>query len=141
MEKISLNAEDIFENLPVDEEIVLPVNGSSMRPFLKSGSDFVYLKKADTDITKIKIGDIIVFRRGNCYIMHRVVSLEYDGTLTARGDYARSVETGIRPSDVKAVVTAVNVNGKKIGKRHPRWLFYSKVFNNPLVRKIICKVK
>lgn len=138
MNNIELEAGTIFENMPDNSEILLQVNGISMQPFLKNGKDFVYLKKP---ASKIKKGDIIVFKRASWYIMHRVVDIDRNGILTTMGDYTYTRETGIKPENVKAVVTAAVIDGRKIDRHSPRWIFYSKIFIFPFVRKLIGKVK
>ena len=53
----------------------IPVKGFSMLPFIRGGKDLVVLEKATGDIVA---DDIVLFRMGGRYIMHRV--LRTDGT-------------------------------------------------------------
>ncbi len=137
MEKITLEARDLFENLG-DDELTLRVQGISMQPFLVDGRDFVTMKKPDR---KLRKGDIIVFRYGSVYLMHRVLSFDSDGFITAMGDYTFCPETRIPPENVKAIVFSAVRDGKRITEKSPEWLFYSKVFINTGVRKLIGKVR
>lgn len=137
MENITLEARDIFENLG-DEEITLRVQGVSMQPFLVNGRDAVTLKKP---VKKLHKGDIIVFKYGERYLMHRIAGFDSDGCLTAMGDYTFSPETRIPPENVKAIVVSAVRDGKKITPKSPEWLFFSKIFINTNVRKLIGKVR
>ena len=49
----------------------IPVKGYSMLPFIRGGKDLVILEKATGDIVK---DDIVLFRYGGRYVMHRVLS-------------------------------------------------------------------
>lgn len=137
MENLTLEARDIFENLG-DEEITLKVQGVSMQPFLVNGRDYVTLKKPER---KLKNGDIIVFRYGTRYLMHRIVSFDGNRCMTTMGDYTFSPETRIPPENVKAIVVSAVRDGKKITPKSPEWLFYSKIFINTNVRRFIGKVR
>lgn len=137
MESISVDAMDIFENLP-DEGMTLKVQGTSMQPFLYNGRDAVTFRKPDR---KLKKGDVIVFRRGKFYLMHRIVKIGNDGFITAMGDNTFSPDTHIAPEDVKAILVSAIRAGKTITPKSPEWLFFSKIFINSNVRKFIGKVR
>ena len=50
--------------------VSLPVNGSSMHPFLEGGRDSVVLTKPQSPV---KVGDVVAFKRGDgCFILHRI---------------------------------------------------------------------
>ncbi|MCQ2484421.1 MAG: S24/S26 family peptidase [Clostridia bacterium] len=137
MESPKIEARDIFENLP-DEGITLKVQGTSMQPFLYDGRDAVTLKKPDRELEK---GDVIVFRRGKFYVMHRIVKIDNDGFITAMGDNTFSPDTHIASEDVKAILVSAIRAGKTISPKSPEWLFFSKIFINLNVRKFIGKVR
>lgn len=137
MESLKIEARDIFENLP-DEGITLKVHGTSMQPFLYNGRDAVTFQKPDR---KLRKGDVIVFRRGEFYLMHRIVKIDSDGFITAMGDNTFSPDTHIAPEDVKAILVSAVRAGRTITPKSPEWLFFSKVFINIKVRKFIGKVR
>lgn len=137
MENLTLEASDIFENLP-DEGVTLRVQGTSMQPFLYNKRDTVTFKKP---VGKLRKGDVIVFRRGKYYLMHRVIDIESDGFITAMGDNTFSPDTHIAPEDVKAILVSAVRAGKPLTPKSPEWLFFSKVFINTKVRKFIGKVR
>lgn len=60
----------------------IPVKGYSMLPFIRGGKDLVILEKATGEI---KRDDIVLFRYGDRYIMHRVLQ-EADGRYDIQGD-------------------------------------------------------
>lgn len=138
MEENGIDAKYIFENLSYGEKVTLRVQGRSMQPFLYDGRDFVTLIKPEKPLKK---GDVIVFERGGKYLIHRIVSFDTDGYITAMGDNTFSLDTRIPPKNVKAVLVSVVRDGKELTPSSPEWLFFSKVFINPSVRKLIGKIK
>ncbi|PWJ67707.1 hypothetical protein SAMN05720473_101584 [Fibrobacter sp. UWB15] len=63
-------------------EVIFPVNGRSMRPFIEGGRDSVLLVKP----VDVKPMDIVLARViGGNYVVHRVLSIE-DGCATLMGD-------------------------------------------------------
>lgn len=134
MHNVSIEAKDIFEKLSDGESITLPVQGKSMQPFLYNGRDSVVLEKPSR---RLKRGDVIVFERGGFYIMHRIVKIDSDGFITTLGDYTLCPDTQIPPENVKAVLVSAVRNGKKITPKSLEWLFFSKIFINISVRKLL----
>ncbi len=134
MMTVALNPEELFGSLKPGEELCLRVQGNSMSPFLKNGRDTVVLTKP----VRLKKGAVVVFRRGGMFIMHRVISVNGD-VFCALGDNLSSPETDIPVGNAVAMVKAVVRKGKKLTPHSPTWLFYSKVFTIPAVRKLIRK--
>ena len=129
----SISFEFFLSVLNETGSVRIPVNGRSMRPFLKEGRDKVILTKADAH--SIKKGDIVVYKKGDAYILHRVVSLD-GGVISIMGDNENNPDCGISPESVVATVECVERNGKVINKNHPLWQFYSRVFVNPTIRRV-----
>ena len=138
MEKSGIDAKDIFENISDGENITLKVQGRSMQPFLYDGRDYVTLQKPKKPLKK---GDVIVFKHGERYLIHRIVSFDSNGFITTMGDYTYFRETRIPPENVKAVLVSAVRNGKKLTPKSPEWLFFSKLFINTSFRKFIGKVR
>ena len=136
--KTAIEAKDIFENLRDGESVTLKVQGISMQPFLWDKRDFVTLKKPDRPLRK---GDVIVFKYGGMYLMHRIISFDSNGYISTLGDNTFSPETGIPPENVKAVLVSAVRDGKKLTPKSPEWLFFSKVFINTNFRKFVGKVR
>ena len=136
--KTAIDAKDIFENLSDGESVTLRVQGISMQPFLYDKRDSVTFKKPDRPLKK---GDVIVFRYGSMYLMHRVIGFDGNGFLTAMGDNTFSPERGIPPENVKAILVSAVRDGKTLTPKSPEWLFFSKIFINTNFRKFIGRLR
>lgn len=90
----------------------LVVTGSSMSPTLKPGRDYVRLVSPQK--RPAKPGEIILAKRMmGGYMLHRVLRINTDGTLTLNGDGQVWTED-VRSQDVIAVVEAITRAGKTI---------------------------
>ncbi|MGM9642189.1 MAG: S24/S26 family peptidase [Eubacteriales bacterium] len=88
--------------------IPVVVTGSSMLPFLKEGTDTVWLEKKSA----YKRGRIVFFRRENgSFVLHRVRKCLPDGRMLMNGD-AQSWCEIINPDQALAEVVAVTRKGK-----------------------------
>ena len=132
---MQLEAKDIFENMG-ESDVWLKVQGTSMRPFLRNDRDTVILRKPD----RLKIGDIVVFRRKETYIMHRIIELE-NGFITTLGDNLRVPEKGIPVENVCAKVVGAVRDGKQIDPDSAVWKFFSNIYIKQGVRKMLTKIR
>lgn len=131
-----LDGKEVFGWLDECGELRLNVQGSSMTPFLRGGEDTVILTKPEN----IKKGDVVVFERNGCYIMHRVIALK-DGFIDTLGDNLLTPETHIPVENVVAVASGAIRKGKEISTGSLVWQFFSRIYINPEVRKIILKLR
>lgn len=134
-EKCFLEMELMLDIMNECGSVDLPVQGKSMRPFLKAGRDSVQLVKPDGQFKK---GDIVVYRRNDKYLLHRIVAVGTE-TVSIAGDNEFQPETGIDRGRIVAVVSKVRRDGKVIDKNDIIWKFYSKVYINMCVRKTLVK--
>ncbi len=89
----------------------LVVTGNSMRPFMRDGKHTVWL--AACKESDFKRGKILLFRRENGrFVLHRVRKVKPDGVLVMNGD-AQSWCEEIKKEQVVAVVTQIEIKGKK----------------------------
>ena len=72
----------VLESLDKGLTATIPVKGYSMLPFIRGGKDLVVLEKATGYIRR---DDIVLFRIGDRYIMHRVLKAQ-DGNYDIQGD-------------------------------------------------------
>lgn len=101
----------IQEVLASGGEFLLHPQGVSMLPYLCEGRDSVMLCAVTGTPRR---GDILLYRRlDGTLVLHRVVKVERDGTLSMRGDNQYFVERGIREAQVIATVSRVVRNGKE----------------------------
>ena len=115
--------------LPVIEEVLsrggefeLHPRGESMLPAIREGRDTVMLSRAVPPYAR---GDLLLYRRKNgVLVLHRVVKVERDGTLTMRGDNQLTCERGIPSEQVIATVKRYFRNGHEVRTDSMRARFY-----------------
>lgn len=109
-----------------------------MSPMLRNGKDFVELSAPPQ---KLKKYDLPLYQRDNGeYVMHRVVRT--GKTYTCIGDNQFVLETGIRPDQIIAVVTAFTRKGKRYSVKNLSYRLYCRLwhFTRPL-RKLRSKLR
>ena len=118
MEKFRL----LLEN---GEELPLPVQGSSMAPFLADRRDLVWVRKPTEPL---KVGNVVLYQRSNGqYILHRIHSIQTD-SFTMVGDAHQVLEPGIRREQIFGQVTRVFRKGKQLGPESFCWKFFAVVW-------------
>lgn len=114
-----------------------------MTPFLVHGRDTVYLSRADKPLKK---GDMALYQRCNgAYVLHRVYKVNC-GMYTMVGDAQTHTEPGIRPEQIRAVVTAVRRKDQLLQKGSFWWFFFEKIWIRalplrPIAKNIYCAAK
>lgn len=83
-----------------------PINGTSMQPLLHKG-DIVNLREC----RKASVGDIVFYKRGDNYILHRVLKVKND-VYTIVGDHQIQCDKNVLPSMIIGVVVAYKKKGK-----------------------------
>ncbi len=91
--------EVIEEILAGGGEFRMYPKGTSMLPLIKQGNDSVVLKRNfETGAEKL---DIAFYRRDNGqFVLHRVMSIEADGSYTMCGDNQTQLEYGIKKQQI-----------------------------------------
>ena len=103
-------------------ELPLIISGESMLPFLRPGTDTVYLKAPSEPLQR---GDIAFYRRANgAYVLHRVVRAE-PGKYWFLGDAQSRVEGPLPAQCVFAHVTAVRRGEKLLRPTDGFWRFFA----------------
>ena len=117
--------EPLLDLLDEVQAVPLVISGGSMSPFLINGRDTVYLSKISRPLRK---GDMVLYRRaGGSYVLHRIFKVE-DGSYTMVGDAQTYLESGIRPDQIHAIVTAAYRKGKLLQKGSFWWDFFEIVW-------------
>lgn len=89
--------EEFYEALDAGECVRLLGVGNSMRPLLRNGLDYVFLKK--TEKQTIRKGDVILYRSAGKLVLHRVVKVNGD-SYHLLGDGNTRIEKNIREADI-----------------------------------------
>ena len=115
----------IEEALNNNKTFTIPITGTSMLPLLVKGRDTVTIKKCEA---RLKKGDLPLYRRQDgSFVLHRVVSVEADGTYTMCGDNQFLKEKGIAHTAIIGVVTAITRNGKTFSVDSKKYQLYVKL--------------
>lgn len=136
MNKDFIEMDFLLDVLKESGTIKVPVQGRSMRPFLKEGRDSVVLNLPDGNLKK---GDIVVYKRKNTCVMHRIVDVQQN-TVSIMGDNEINPDNGVDKSNIVAVVKEIHRDGKIIRKNDFQWKFYSDIYINQNVRKLFLKL-
>lgn len=90
-------------------EVVLNPRGRSMLPYIHEGRDAVVLKLLDT----VEVGDIVLARLADRYVMHRVFKAEGD-QLTLMGDGNVGLTESCGKGAILGTVVAIRRGGRSI---------------------------
>lgn len=137
----------IAEALEREGKYVGPTVGISMLPMLKTGRDTVVIVPKRERLKRL---DVALFRRGEAYVLHRVIEAK-DGGYVIRGDNCYADER-VKEEDVIGVLTEYFRKDKHIACDEKRYLAYAerRVRNYPVRRffkrlkgkiKKLCKVR
>lgn len=93
--------------------------GFSMRPFLRSGEDMVFIERKTP--ARCRKYDAILYRRSSGkYVLHRIVKVRENDYVLC-GDNCWDREPGITDDQVLGVLTAVIRSGEQIDVQQPRY--------------------
>lgn len=99
-------------------EVVIPVTGWSMEPFLRNRRDRVSLKIPSDPL---KVGDIVLYqRKTGQFVLHRIYKIKSDGCYMM-GDNQMDMEGPIAPDDIAAIVTEVERNKRWVSVKTFFW--------------------
>ncbi len=132
-------ATEIEVLLSVNQNIILPVTGSSMYPFLIEGMDSVEL--AFIEVNNIVRGDIVLIKNDNeQYLLHRIVR-KIDDVFYLNGDSQTTIEGPFCSFHLKGKVVAIHRDGKRIdlGKASIKIIVFLWMLLLPF-RKILLRV-
>ena len=112
------------ELLARDGCLVYKTRGVSMEPMLRQNRDLVVIQIPSSRIKKY---DVVLYKRDNRYILHRVVSVESDHYLI-RGDNTYALER-VPDSAVLGVLTEFRRKGKQISVKNKGYRLYFRIWN------------
>ena len=126
------------EELERSGKLVYRNAGVSMRPLIKQDRDIIIISKPEGRLKKY---DVPLYKRGDQYVLHRVVKVCEDSYVIL-GDNCLRKEYGIKEEQILGVLTSLVRNGKEVDLNGFGYRFYSRAwyFLYP-VRVIFMKAK
>lgn len=110
-----------------NDTLVYRNTGVSMLPLLKQGRDlFVVTKKTSKRCKKY---DVVLFKRNNKYILHRVIKVN-DSDYVTKGDNCVYAEQGVKDEDIIGVMTSFIRKGKEYSVSSLWYKLYSVLWTN-----------
>lgn len=123
----------LVDELENKSHIIYTVTGVSMMPLLRQNRDLVVIEKlVDVDtsdkteisIDKLKVGDAVLFRRGDKLVLHRIIEIRGDDYIIM-GDNQYVPEL-VRRSQLLGVMTSIVRDGEEIKVTDPNYQKYVK---------------
>ena len=126
MDRISF--EELLER---DGKLVYSIRGVSMLPMLRQDRDLVVIRAVDREADRfsgqrLRPYDVAFYRRGENYVLHRVISVTGWGYLL-RGDNTYSLEK-VPEEHVLGVLTSFVRDGREYEVTDPRYLIYVRLW-------------
>ena len=114
-----------FEDLLArDGYLVYKTRGVSMEPMLRQNRDLVTIR---VPASRLKKYDVALYRRGEKYVLHRVIGVASDHYLI-RGDNTYTVET-VPDSAVIGVLTGFKRKGREHDVTEPGYRLYARLWH------------
>ena len=129
-----------FEEVLEKEGAIIYTNvGVSMMPLLRQRKDIIEIRRKEPG--RCKKYDVVLYKRGDKYILHRILKVVPDGYNIA-GDHNTFVEKDVTDNMILGVMTKVIRNGKVITPDNKLYKLYVHLWCDvyPL-RMLILKLK
>lgn len=129
-----------FEELLSERGYIVYTNkGTSMMPFLRQQRDIIEIRpKGDNRCKKY---DVVLYRRGENYILHRILHVLKDGYILA-GDNNTFLEYDIKDEQIIGVLVRVIRDGKEIRMTDKKYRLYVHIWCDFYpVRMILLRIK
>ena len=111
-----------FEELLDETGYIVYTNvGYSMLPLLRQRRDVIEIRKKEPG--RCKKYDVVLYKRGDMYVLHRILRVLPNGYLIA-GDHNAFVERDITDENILGVMKRVIRNGKSIETNNPYYRLY-----------------
>ncbi len=113
------------EYLDIHGSLTYRFQGVSMMPMLRQDKDiFTVIKKTEERCKKY---DVVLYRRGEQYVLHRIVKVQPDGYIIL-GDNCMYKERNIRDADIIGVLVSFCRNNMTISVNNLWYRFYSRIW-------------
>lgn len=130
----TLNFEQYLDE---NDSLIYSNVGVSMLPLLRQGKDLFILTKKKRS-KRCKIGDVVLYRKNNRYILHRIIDVRKDDYVIL-GDNCIEKEYGIKDVDILAIMTGFIRNGKKYSVNDFAYQAYSFIWLKTTSIRILLK--
>ncbi len=101
-----------FEDLLLKDGYLVFTNvGVSMMPLLRQKRDIIEIRRKESG--RCKKYDVVLYKRKDRYILHRIVKVLPDGYYIV-GDHCTRLEKDIKDENILGVMTRIIRNGKTI---------------------------
>lgn len=129
-----------FEDILEKEDVFVYTNvGFSMMPLLREKKDIIEIRRKKDE--RCKKYDVVLYKRGSKYILHRILKVLPDGYIIA-GDHCIFIETDIKDENILGIMTRVQRNGKDITPDNFWYKLYVHLWCDVYpVRMLILKIK
>ena len=119
--------------------IIYTCKGTSMMPLLRQHRDIIEIRpKGDHRCKKY---DVVLYKRGENYILHRILRVLPDGYIIA-GDNNTFLEYGIKDEQIFGVMVRVIRDGKEIRMTDKKYRLYVHIWCDFYpVRMILLRIK
>lgn len=112
-----------FEDYLAEHDSLTYTNvGVSMLPLLRQGKDLFTVRRKGPE--RCKVGDVALYRRGDQYVLHRVVQVR-EKDYVILGDNCVAREYGITDEDILGVMTGFVRGGKEFAVSDAGYRLYS----------------
>lgn len=120
--KSKLSIEDVIKR---EGKFVSTTVGVSMYPMLRDKKDTIVVSPK---CGRLKKYDIPLYRRGNQYVLHRVIKVLPESGYNIRGDNCYLTEENISEENIIGVLTEFWRNGKKVDMTCFSYKLYSRLW-------------
>ena len=129
-----------FEEMLEDKGFIIYTNkGYSMLPLLRQKKDIIEIRKKEPG--RCKKYDVVLYRRNERYILHRILKVLPDSYLIA-GDHNTFVETDVTDDMILGVMSKVIRDGKTITPENKLYKLYVHLWCDVYpIRMLILKMK
>ena len=131
-----------FEKMLCTKGYIVYTNvGCSMMPLLREKKDIIEIRPLQMERERCKKYDVVLYKRSNIYILHRVLKVTPTGYIIA-GDHNTFKEYDVTDDMILGVMTRVIRDGKSIYPTDWRYKIYSHLWVDFYpIRVLILKLK
>ena len=127
----------IGEYLASAGKLIYTNKGTSMLPLLRQGKDMFIITKKGSE--RCKRGDVVLFRRGNSNVLHRIINVNPD-SYDILGDNCIAYERGVTDSEIMGIMTGFIRNGKEHSTTETGYKIYSFIMLHTIGLRILAKL-